>query len=108
MNSTPDDSVSKFQMQRSETGRIIRPWVIIIVAALLVMGIVVTFHSWFSELWRLSLIFGSFLVLAISIIRISLVVKSRYCCPVCGQMVSDSKGVLLDPETCHNCGAQLK
>jgi len=76
-----NDFVSEFQSRRLETWRIIRPWVLVTVAAFLVFAGVVEFYDRFPKLWQLNVIFGGFLVAAVSIIRINLAVSKLYRCP---------------------------
>jgi hypothetical protein len=105
-----NEVVSAFQSRRRETWRIIRPWVFLTAAGFVVFFVVFEFPGLFDELWKLNLIFGSFLVLLLSIARISLTVNKLYRCPACNTvpMGRGHDGVLLDPDVCPKCGARLK
>ena len=105
------DSGSAFQSRRRETWRIIRPWVTVTAAGFLFLFGVFEFPDLFEEPWRRDLVFGAgFLVLLISVGRISLTLNKLYRCPACGSMpmAKGHDGVLLDPDTCPDCGATLK
>lgn len=62
----------------------------------------------FGPLGTLNLLFGSFIAAGVSIIRITFVVRRLYRCPVCDGIPRNRGSVLLDPETCPDCGARLK
>jgi hypothetical protein len=110
MQLAANDSISEFQSRRRETWRIVRPWVLVTAAGFVVIFVVFEFPNLFDELWRLNLIFGSFLVFLASIARISLTVNKLYRCPACSTvpMGRGHDGVLLDPDACPKCGARLK
>jgi hypothetical protein len=52
-------------------------------AAFLALFVVFEPPNLFQDLWKLNVIFGSFLILVISIGRISLTVNRLYRCPAC-------------------------
>lgn len=96
----PDDTVLDFQARRRETWRIVRPWVVVTVTAFLAMAALFTSNSLFDELWKLIILYGGFLVLLVSIGRISLTVSKLYRCPACGSVPRSRGSVLLDPGDC--------
>jgi hypothetical protein len=107
MRLASNDSVSEFQSRRLETWRIIRPWIFVTAAAFFVFAVVVEFYDRFPELWRLNLIFGGFLVAAVSIIRINLTINKLYRCPACNSVPMGRKGVFVNPDTCPQCWTRL-
>jgi hypothetical protein len=78
------DTVLEFQTRRNETWRIIRPWIIVTAAGFVLFAVGFNFPIRFGELTTVILIFGSFLVLLLSIGRIALTVCRLYRCPACG------------------------
>jgi DNA-directed RNA polymerase subunit RPC12/RpoP len=107
---THDSIVFLFQARRKETWRIIRPWVLVLVPAFAIPFLMFGFgHKRLEALWELNLFFGDFLVLLITMGRISFAVAKHYRCPACDRMPSVlNRGVPVDPIVCPNCGVRLK
>ena len=102
------DTVLEFQTRRSETWRIIRPWIFVAAGGFVLFAVGFNFPNRLGELTTLILIFGSFLVLLLSIGRSALTVSKLYRCPACNSVPRNRGGVLLDPDDCPNCDARLK
>jgi len=102
------DTVLEFQTRRSETWRIIRPWIFVTAGGFVLFAVGFNFPDRLGELTTLILIFGSFLVLLLSIGRSALTVNKLYRCPACNSVPKNRGAVLLDPDDCPNCGARLK
>jgi hypothetical protein len=105
-----NDVAAEFQARRRKTWRLIRPWVFVTATGFVVFFLVFEFTRVFDQLWTMNLIFGSFLVLLLSIARIALMVNKLYRCPACNNvpMGRGRNGVLLDPDACPKCEARLK
>ena len=108
MNLGANDTVLEFQTRRRKTWRIIRPWVLVTAGGFVLFAVGFHFPNRLGELTTLILIFGSFLVLLLSIGRSALTVSKLYRCPACNSVPKNRGGVLLDPDDCPNCGARLK
>ena len=102
--------ISTFQERREETWRIIRPWTFVCVPAFAALFLMAGLGPKRPEtLWELNLFFGDFLVVFITVGRISFAVQKYYRCPACGKVPNvRGGGVLVNPAVCPNCSVLLK
>lgn len=113
------DSVKEFQRRRKETWAAAKPWAFLLVGSA-IGGLFITMAHGkpLTDHWLFSLIlFAGF---AVSILRLTFIVKASYRCPVCGEVpmqgvsllgppsFGHEEGVDLNPTKCLHCGAQLK
>lgn len=113
------DSVKEFQKRRKEAWAAARPWLILLLGSA-IGGLFITKadgEPLNDHLLLSILVFAGF---AVSILRLTYVVKAKYCCPVCGKVpmqgasllgpssLGHEEGVDLNPTKCSHCGAQLK
>ena len=61
-----------------------------------------------SDQARLNLFFLPFIVIIVTIPVLTVIVRRHYRCPGCGAIPRSSRGVLLDPSECPECGTRLK
>lgn len=105
---SPNNLTSEFRSRRRATSRVIRPWVFVAATAIAGLLVALEFGHLLEEVWRLYLIYGSFLVVVVAFIRINLAVSRLYRCPACDRVPIGSDGVILNPDACPRCGARLK
>jgi len=102
-----NETIAEFQTRRRQTWSIIRPWTFVTVGGFVLFGVTFTFADRLDDR-LMNLFIGTFLVLFLSIGRISFTVARLYRCPACDTVPKDRGKVLIDPEECANCGARLK
>lgn len=105
---TSEEVIAQFQARRSQTSRMVGPWILSAAVGFLTVAIALGRPSAFSEVWRLNLVFGGFLAGAVSIIGINITVSRHYRCPECGKVPIGRNGIILDPDACPTCGAVLR
>jgi hypothetical protein len=104
---TDNETIAEFQNRRRQTWSIIRPWTFVTVGGFVLYAVAFTFAERLDD--RLMTLFlGTFLVLFVSIGRISFTVTRLYRCPACDTVPKDRGKVLIDPTDCTICGARLK
>ena len=113
------DTVREFQVRRKQTWAAAKPWLLLLIASI-VVGLFVGDVSEKSSEKEWAIFLGMFAAFFASILRLVFIFRAQYRCPACGEIPLSSwvslgpqtfgveRGVDLNPSVCSHCGAKLK
>jgi len=113
------DTVREFQLRRKQTWGAAKPWLLLLIASI-VVGLVIGDVSENSSEKGWAIFLGMFAAFFISILRLVFIFRAQYRCPACGEVPLSSwaslgpqtfgveRGINLNPSQCSHCGAKLK